>query len=764
MSVSATATAATYNGNNSTSTGYAVTFPYLDPAHVKVKKTLTATGVSTTLTGGGVDFTLVEVGVGSPYVRTTVAIPTSYRVSVYRETPITQPLTLPSAGPFEAQSVERAFDRIVYQIQEKLTSLGGTLHLSDPAATAAPIPNTANTLVGFSSLGATKNYTAAELRDLILGLGVTTLSGNTKTWADETARAAISPDFVGQIGVQRDDASIWYAYALGGSYWNRYLYFKSWATADDRNSTTPDGPNQIGIQASDNTLWVSNIDLDDPGTLWKPYNHGPIALADQAAVDAAVPDYENQLAINTDSGELLRASGTEVGDFVPVRLAPNPPTTTARSPQQIAGLVGLYTPSTTVTKDGSDRCTQWNDASGANNHLTQSTAADGPVVIAASGGTPRLMRFNATKHMVFPAWDLSYSGTILIVAKKDAVDNAGVIYAAATDPGNKYLTFPFSNNAAIAGYGHSATYGTSPRRPYAYDTLAIIGATWGYEWSSNASSTYPFLRNNIGLNGVWGSVGSPITGLGTTDLTPGYLGGNAGLGIYRFDGDVYEVAVWDRRLTAQEIADVEAYYADLYDVSAYSRQPNIVFDGDSITAGDGVYVGTQAYPGLILMELGTNYGGANLAQGGTRFGYYNQNGITARAPNSVDRWVAEDNVLVIFAGTNNLANNDGATATLAAFNDYIAKRRAAGWRRIVAVTTIWRDTVAVETGRVAYNQGIRDGALTGHYIVADAAAHTAFDATPDATKFLDGVHPTTDGHIILKQVIKPAILEALSLP
>lgn len=758
MSVDTEVSSIEYAGNNSTSTAYTIPFPFLETTDIKCQVKALHGGYEELDSDA---FTVVRDGDGEGGTLTTAtAVAATRSVYIYRDVPLTQPAEFPLGGLLPSTTVEQALDRVTMVAQQIRRENGRALRLRE---SIDPIAPTDSVFFGFDSNGDFKLYTSEELRDAVDGLAGEN-TGNSKTWADDTARAAVSPDFIGQLGVQRDDASIWYAYALGGSCWSRYLYFKSWATAADRNSTTPDGPNQIGIQASDNSLWISNIDLDDPGTLWKPYNHGPIALADQTAVDAAVPDYENQLAINTESGELLRASGTEVGDFVPVRLAPNPPTTTARSPQQIAGLVGLYTPSTTVTKDGSDRATQWNDASGANNHLTQSTAANGPVVIAASGGTPRLMRFNATKHMVFPAWDLSYSGTILIVAKKDAVDNAGVIYAAVTDPGNKYLTFPFSNNAAIAGYGHSATYGTSPRRPYAYDTLAIIGATWGYEWSSNASSTYPFLRNNIGLNGAWGSAGSPITGLGTTDLTPGYLGGNAGLGIYRFDGDVYEVAVWDRRLTAQEIADVEAYYADLYDVSAYSRQPNIVFDGDSITAGDGVYVGTQAYPGLILMELGTNYGGANLAQGGTRFGYYNQNGITARAPNSVDRWVAEDNVLVIFAGTNNLANNDGATATLAAFNDYIAKRRAAGWRRIVAVTTIWRDTVAVETGRVAYNQGIRDGALTGHYIVADAAAHTAFDATPDATKFLDGVHPTTDGHIILKQVIKPAILEALSLP
>lgn len=758
MSVDTEVSSIEYAGNNSTSTAYTIPFPFLETTDIKCQvKPLH--GEYEELDADA--FTVIRDGDGEGGTLTTAtAVATSGAVYIYRDVPLVQPAEFPLGGLLPSTTVEQALDRVTMVAQQIKRENARALRLREDIDPIAP---TDSVFFGFDSGGEFKLYTPEELRDAVDGLAGEN-TGNSKTWADDTARAAVSPDFIGQIGTQRDDSSIWYGYALGGSYWTRYLYFKSWATAADRNSTTPDGPNQIGIQASDNTLWVSNLDLDDPGTLWKPYNHGPLILADQDAVDEAIPDYENQLAINTETGELLRASGTAAGDFIPVRLAPNPPTTTARSPQQIGGLVGLYTPSSSVTKDGSDRCTQWNDLSGAANHLTQSTAADGPVVIAASGSVPRLMRFNAAKHMVFPAWDLSYGGTILIVAKKDAVDAASIVYAAATDPTNKYLAFPALNNGVIAGYGHTATFGTSPRRPYTYDTLAILGATWGYEWGSNAASTYPFLRNNIGLNGVWGSAGSPIISLSTTDLTPRYLGGAAASGGYRFDGDVYEVAVWDRRLTAQEIADVEAYYADLYDVSAYSRQPSIVFDGDSITAAQGTYAGVEGYSSLILLELGTNHCGANIAQGGTRFGYYNQNAITARAPNSVDRWVAEDNVLVIFAGTNNLANSDGATATLAAFNDYIAKRRAAGWRRIVAVTTIWRDSVAVEAGRAAYNQGIRDGALTGHYIVADAAAHTAFDTTPDAAKFLDGVHPTTDGHVILKQVIKPAILEALALP
>ena len=600
MSVSVTATAATYHGNNSTVTGYAVTFPYFEPEHVKVKKT-SPFGVATALAGGGVDFTLIEVGAGAPYVKTTVAVPTGWRVSIYRETPITQPLSLPTGGAFEAEAVERALDRGVYQTQERLTALNGTLRVADPAASVAPIEVVGSTLIGFDALGATKAYTPAEARDLLNGLaGINT--GNTKTWEDDTARLAVSPDFIGQIGSQRDDGSFWQAYDLGGSYWRRFYNFKAWDDDAARDTTDPDGPDQIGLQRSDNSLWISYISLD-PGSKWKPIKQALREFADQDAVDAGIPNFVNELAFNAETDKLLRATGTNSGDWSEVGAAGGATTGIGR----VYGKPGAGLPATPSLWLKTDAGTEYNATTGqwtaaVGENGTQATSGKRPsaiTTVAAMNGR-NAVPFGSGKNLTFAT--PSNFKTIFIVATRTSGTGGGLMGDGGITPG--VLSMPNPGLLAMGSDSGGNTNVGGARWSFGGNAYNPLGSEWlnkphvyAFQWRQNTSDTQVSGVGNKRLRlGMWvdgrrhgfdltlttgTSIPSSLslTRLGTT---PALAGSDT---TYYFDGSISEVFGVDRDLSDAEILATMQSLMAKYGIAAPAMNPQIMAVGDSITAG-----------------------------------------------------------------------------------------------------------------------------------------------------------------------------------
>src|SRR5690242_1459325 len=98
MAVSTLTSAAVYEGNNSTSTPYAIPFPFLSKAHIKVAVT-EGEGDPFLLDPGNFTVTRLEDGSGGSFV-TTTAVADTATVTVFRTTPLTQPSEFPVNGPF----------------------------------------------------------------------------------------------------------------------------------------------------------------------------------------------------------------------------------------------------------------------------------------------------------------------------------------------------------------------------------------------------------------------------------------------------------------------------------------------------------------------------------------------------------------------------------------------------------------------------------------------------------------------------------------
>ncbi|MDH3339799.1 MAG: hypothetical protein OEL84_00785 [Nitrosopumilus sp.] len=82
------------------------------------------------------------------------------------------------------------------------------------------------------------------------------------------------------------------------------------------------------------------------------------------------------------------------------------------SPLDVPNLIGWWDASdaATITKDGSDRVSQWDDKSGQDNHLTNAVSATQPLWVSAAQNGLDVIRFNGTDELIDRA---TYTGGAL---------------------------------------------------------------------------------------------------------------------------------------------------------------------------------------------------------------------------------------------------------------------------------------------------------------------------------------------------------------
>lgn len=211
--------AADQAGNNSTSTPYAIPFAFLSNADV----------IIVVRTSAGVETQLVEItdyviaGSGYPTASasftTLVAVPVTSTVIIYRRTAVTQTTQYIEADGFPAASHERAIDKLTMQEQEGKDIDAHSFRIKDTRGTIAALTPVNNALVGLDPAGVPLMKTASEV---LTWLQLVQTLGNfpTKTWLNAAERATAVPDFIGQVGVQRDTARVYIGTALTAGSWS----------------------------------------------------------------------------------------------------------------------------------------------------------------------------------------------------------------------------------------------------------------------------------------------------------------------------------------------------------------------------------------------------------------------------------------------------------------------------------------------------------------------------------------------------------------
>lgn len=193
MALTDTTCAVVYAGNESTSTAYAIPFRFVAPADIFVT---TQTGADDPVLLAPGDYTVTQIGDGTGSLTTASAIGDDVEVTIFRQTPPTQPAVYETGGPFPAKAHEAALDRLAMLVQEMARKSNQALALLAVPGTTAP---DGSTVVVPGSV-------PDSLRDVV-------------AFADTADRLATTPAAKGRLGIQLDDLTIWVSQSTTAGDW-----------------------------------------------------------------------------------------------------------------------------------------------------------------------------------------------------------------------------------------------------------------------------------------------------------------------------------------------------------------------------------------------------------------------------------------------------------------------------------------------------------------------------------------------------------------
>jgi hypothetical protein len=218
MAVQSDTSSISYTGNNSTVTSYAVPFVFLENGHLQAIAKVTATGAETAVTltnhtGAG------DANGGT--VRTAVAVPATSTLTIFRIVPATQTTSYQEGGDFPAASHERALDKLTFVAQQNERVAGRSLRVTEADGSRNDMVAVANSLVGLDGSKQPKALTASEVKTFLALTGVTLdVDAGIKTFLDAGERALAIPDFVGQLGSQRDTGVVYVSTGTAAGDWS----------------------------------------------------------------------------------------------------------------------------------------------------------------------------------------------------------------------------------------------------------------------------------------------------------------------------------------------------------------------------------------------------------------------------------------------------------------------------------------------------------------------------------------------------------------
>lgn len=279
------------------------------------------------------------------------------------------------------------------------------------------------------------------------------------------------------------------------------------------------------------------------------------------------------------------------------------------------GLVLWLDAGADVTKDGSDKVTAWGDRSGFFNHVSASGTTAAPTWIAdVINGRP-VLRFDGIDDLLSaPSQIASDNFTLFAVIKATGiheVDSEGTTGTAGTN-GQKFL-FGAQSWEPDSGVGVSVgTNGlTSYERATSYmPPLAVHSGTVGTS-ASLIALRYLDKQPSLYLKGEQVRVGlvSPKAAV----WAPSQIGaGDFGA----FQGDVAEVLLYNRALSADEIARVDTYLSRKYGldinpvVAITSPSEEIAFGSERVDV-QGTITNTLPLSSLMINGVEAQVSGGN---------------------------------------------------------------------------------------------------------------------------------------------------------
>lgn len=219
----------------------------------------------------------------------------------------------------------------------------------------------------------------------------------------------------------------------------------------------------------------------------------------------------------------------------------------------------------------------------------------------------------------------------------------------------------------------------------------------------------------------------------------GYFAGSS-----NFMGDTFSLAIWNVAVADTVMEDaLAAFRTSFYVPTVFDKR--IIFDGDSITMGQGNGSVFESYNGYVKQTRAMLNGKPeifNLGIGGQSMATINTN----KASRGMGLYTASiPTAYHLLAGINDLLAGTSGSTIHTAFAAYVDAAQALGAK--VAGGTTWpanAETGPQETERLALNTLIVANS-SGAEAIANYQADSHFDAktdAADATLYYDGTHPT----------------------
>lgn len=179
-----------------------VDFYFLADDHLKVTST---TGTTTTELVLNSDYTVTGAGnQGGGSVVMTAGV-SGDKVAVTYNVPPTQTVNFTEGGAEPAETKERVPDKLTMLVKELKEKVSRALLSNATSSNTFPSSLTAQRFIYVDANGDPQLYTAAQVLALInLEIPTSVVDRPTTTFSDASARAAATPDFTRQIGIQLD--------------------------------------------------------------------------------------------------------------------------------------------------------------------------------------------------------------------------------------------------------------------------------------------------------------------------------------------------------------------------------------------------------------------------------------------------------------------------------------------------------------------------------------------------------------------------------
>jgi lysophospholipase L1-like esterase len=399
------------------------------------------------------------------------------------------------------------------------------------------------------------------------------------------------------------------------------------------------------------------------------------------------------------------------------------------------------------------------------NHITQATTTAQPGYLQLPTGrvVAALNGDNLARDAFFNIPNASWNGRNLTIYHV-MLPNERTWSGSSAWLGINHLNFGWTVTGGYAGLSATSVSGTPPaaiarmwRGGSFDDNVARLSncAVQTLAIRYNGSNTLYSINDTIQLT-------TPVQVNGT--LTNGAIGRLANFALFSTHQQWVATIIYP----AQTDAEMDAVFAALrsqFGTAVWTH--NVVFDGDSITAGldesEGFFdVRYKSWPA----ELHSLIGDHTLRFSNLAIASKTLANLETEAAAKVDTVYSAslfgtNNILVLFAGTNDInAGASGATA-ISRLTTYFNNRRTAGWNKIVLCTSIPRENFnSTQNADLAtYNAFIKANTLGADAVVALDELGWSFSTDYQGTT-PNRIHPNATGRAKIYNAVRP-VLESL---